>query len=665
MNLQSNLIYRITLTIIIALLACSCALSKDDTPKAENGILDLRNWNFEKNGHVTLNGEWKFIWMKHDNAAALSNTLESDWETAVLPNSWQELGKPEKGYSWLKLKVLLPPVKGLGIYLSKSYTSSEIFINTELILQSGNAGSSLETSVPKTLPVFNYIPETDQVEIIWKVSNFHGRNGGPKTVPQIGFQTELHNEIQKALIFDGIILGSILLIGIYNILIWLGRKEDRTSIYFALFCILIFFRMMSTNSIMQILFNDISLFSIMLKLEYLSITLGWTVFIMYLEKLYKKVIIKILSRIFKITGLAFSAVIIVTPTWLFTSLLLCIQIILILAGLFLIFTIILAIKKRLEGAVIVLAGFIAFFAFILNDILLSQNLFQTSFSVPVGLLVFIFFQSITLSIRYAKAFRTEEYLSKNLKKEIDNKTAQLTEQKKELENTNRKLIKTERIKELLTESIVHDINNYASAISGSIELFSANKDISETTAEKLSSAKSASRDIVSLTSNLLDINKMEESKMNINIENIGFKDIKNIIDPLSESLLIKKKQIKFRAVKPNDNFSVNADSYLFRRVLQNLLSNAVKHTKNNGKIEISFKTTETENIISVYNTGEPIPEKMQPVLFDKYLTINKEKSEFSKGLGLYFCKMVMENHKGRIWTDNDSMGNYFYISFLK
>jgi two-component system sensor histidine kinase ChiS len=34
-------------------------------PKAEKGILDLSNWDFEKDGIVALNGNWEFYWEKY------------------------------------------------------------------------------------------------------------------------------------------------------------------------------------------------------------------------------------------------------------------------------------------------------------------------------------------------------------------------------------------------------------------------------------------------------------------------------------------------------------------------------------------------------------------------------------------------------------------------
>ena len=42
--------------------ACSQQYSGKKQPKAINGVLDLRDWDFDKDGPVKLDGEWEFYW---------------------------------------------------------------------------------------------------------------------------------------------------------------------------------------------------------------------------------------------------------------------------------------------------------------------------------------------------------------------------------------------------------------------------------------------------------------------------------------------------------------------------------------------------------------------------------------------------------------------------
>jgi signal transduction histidine kinase len=80
---------------------------------------------------------------------------------------------------------------------------------------------------------------------------------------------------------------------------------------------------------------------------------------------------------------------------------------------------------------------------------------------------------------------------------------------------------------------------------------------------------------------------------------------------------------------------------------------------------MSLETFGEENIICCFNSGAPIAAEDKNVLFDKYARVESKSSQYSKGLGLFFSKMVMNAHSGRIWLDTDETGNYFKLSFRK
>ena len=69
--------------------------------------------------------------------------------------------------------------------------------------------------------------------------------------------------------------------------------------------------------------------------------------------------------------------------------------------------------------------------------------------------------------------------------------------------------------------------------------------------------------------------------------------------------------------------------------------------------------------MTFFTSGAPIPDAQRDIIFEKYSRIDGKTSQYSKGLGLFFCKMVMTAHKGRIWLDTDQNGNYFKLGFRK
>jgi len=106
---------------------------------------------------------------------------------------------------------------------------------------------------------------------------------------------------------------------------------------------------------------------------------------------------------------------------------------------------------------------------------------------------------------------------------------------------------------------------------------------------------------------------------------------------------------------PIDLPLVCADEDLMRRVLQNLVGNAVKFTPPGGRVTLTAELTtliaaEPIVLISVQDTGPGIPPEIQAQLFQKFVT-GSQKGRGS-GLGLAFCKLVIEAHQQQIWVDS-------------
>jgi K+-sensing histidine kinase KdpD len=128
--------------------------------------------------------------------------------------------------------------------------------------------------------------------------------------------------------------------------------------------------------------------------------------------------------------------------------------------------------------------------------------------------------------------------------------------------------------------------------------------------------------------------------------------------------LFYEKKISVDIRFPGKTVPFSVDTYLLEQVFHNLLNNALKYTPVNGKIIISGQTVKNkEIIITFYNSGKPVPEEMKESIFEKYRRGKKKRSKYSKGLGLYFCKMAMEMQHGSIRVETDEKGNYFILCF--
>jgi serine/threonine protein kinase/signal transduction histidine kinase/tetratricopeptide (TPR) repeat protein len=257
-------------------------------------------------------------------------------------------------------------------------------------------------------------------------------------------------------------------------------------------------------------------------------------------------------------------------------------------------------------------------------------------------------------------------LNRTLEKKVKEQTHDIEEKNKQLQDYNVKVVESERMKGLLAGTIVHDIKNYTAGIEGNATLLAKQfpNDLKiRRTARIVSDCCTG---IASLSSNLLDIGKMEEGKLVLRMAALAGERLFAMAMPLGKNIMFEEKNISISHIDNSQGlFAIEADTYLVERVMQNIFNNAAKYVPAAGKLVLSLDVTDNESIMSFFSSGAPIPDEEKSVVFDKYVRSGSASSQYSKGLGLFFCKMVMNAHGGRIWLDTDPTGNCFRLAFKR
>ncbi|NLW29855.1 MAG: AAA family ATPase [Fibrobacter sp.] len=269
------------------------------------------------------------------------------------------------------------------------------------------------------------------------------------------------------------------------------------------------------------------------------------------------------------------------------------------------------------------------------------------------------------SILMENAFLVEKYkqLNRDLDKKVKQQTQDILEKNHQLEIANLKLVESERMKGILSGTLVHDIKNYAAGIEGNLQYLGRRLENDPKIKRIVDMVCETCSDIVSLASNLLDVAKMDDGKLLIRAENLQFGYIEGMILKFTGNSLFEEKNITLKINSPVEPFVIKADVYLLERVIQNMISNAAKYIPKNGSFELSFESLNNYNTICFFNSGRPIPDNEKDILFEKYARLENRQSQYSKGLGLFFCRMVMNAHNGKIWVDSDEFGNCFKLAF--
>jgi len=250
---------------------------------------------------------------------------------------------------------------------------------------------------------------------------------------------------------------------------------------------------------------------------------------------------------------------------------------------------------------------------------------------------------------------------------------ELQHKEQALEQQLQEIKRLEKTRDDLTRTMVHDLRNPLSIIHASLaSLMAGNRDaFSDDQREMLEIASLGTQRMVKLVNNILDVSRLESGQMPLDYQPISLPKL--IAETLhAQSLLADFKNITLDQTIPADLPPVEADIDLIGRVLQNLVDNALKFTPEGGRVAVSVAVDEPlsidrqrakrrlarENLkdfppgeppfvsISVTDNGPGISPELQERLFQKFVAgSHKEKGS---GLGLTFCKLVVEAHGGRI-----------------
>ncbi len=228
---------------------------------------------------------------------------------------------------------------------------------------------------------------------------------------------------------------------------------------------------------------------------------------------------------------------------------------------------------------------------------------------------------------------------------------EIKKQRNTLKKRNKELRRQEASRAELSKLLIHDLKAPLSEIIANLDILSYT--IPEEFTEFLESARIGCERAVLMVSNLGTIDKIEDGKMQL---------IKEDIDPtslLNESIssirgLATIKDIEVTLEKDgSEPATVRLDRILILRVLQNLLTNAIGHSPRGTVISTGCAKVPGKKQIEFFveDKGEGIPEDKCQTIFEKYARITKKQdSLIGTGLGLYFCKLAVETHRGKIWV---------------
>jgi len=163
--------------------------------------------------------------------------------------------------------------------------------------------------------------------------------------------------------------------------------------------------------------------------------------------------------------------------------------------------------------------------------------------------------------------------------------------------------------------------------------------------------------------NLLTLNQMEFGTEEIEFTRVN---LTQIISGVLQSMEIVAQQKEAKVIFDNSSeVSAWADEYKVEQVVRNYISNAFNHLDGENVVEVRIIPLGEKVRISVFNTGNPIPEADLPRIWDKFYKVDKAHTrEYGgNGIGLSIVKAIMESFRQSYGVKNYDNGVEFWCEF--
>lgn len=211
--------------------------------------------------------------------------------------------------------------------------------------------------------------------------------------------------------------------------------------------------------------------------------------------------------------------------------------------------------------------------------------------------------------------------------------------------------------------VSHELKTPLTSITGYIQLLlgKSKREGNEQYSNILTRVDVQARKMAVMIQDFLDLAKMEDGKIQLNLE---IYDIKELIEEITSDPQFISSRHQLKLTVPA-NAMIQADRGKIGQVLINLLGNAIKYSPNGGTITIGT-TIEGEQVkIYVNDQGLGISPLHQKRLFDRFYRINDDriKSVSGFGLGLYLVAEILRYHGSNIsLTSEEGVGSTFYFN---
>jgi two-component system sensor histidine kinase/response regulator len=217
-----------------------------------------------------------------------------------------------------------------------------------------------------------------------------------------------------------------------------------------------------------------------------------------------------------------------------------------------------------------------------------------------------------------------------------------------------------QLREDMAGMIIHDLRNPLTPIRGLSELLLIRPDLAPDVLKDIKTINTHALRLNDYLNDLLMLAKMENGLLILNRSRVNLNELIGLVKE-NHLFLAESKKIDLQLCLPEQAHYLSLDAKLMQRVLDNLFSNALKFSPSQSTVGVTVEFLNQTNgevspafRLKIADEGPGVPEQYRRSIFDKFKIIDLHKKEVPQiGLGLAFCKLVIEAHGGSIFVGNN------------
>lgn len=230
-----------------------------------------------------------------------------------------------------------------------------------------------------------------------------------------------------------------------------------------------------------------------------------------------------------------------------------------------------------------------------------------------------------------------------------------------LEENYARLQELERLRDDMRNMIVHDLRTPLTSVIAGVQMLELKGGLSEEQRELTAMAIGGGKTLLTMINDLLEVEKLEAGGMQLNWSDVS---VTALAEGAAKQVqtLARDAGLKLHVDVGSEVSTIQGDEAKLMRLLVNLLGNAIKFTPS-GSVTISASLSPPGHVrFAVCDTGAGIPAEAFERIFEKFGQVDG-RSNSGTGLGLAFCRLVVEAHGGRMMVESTpGIGSIFSFS---